>query len=59
MKKLYFTAWFLLAAAALVSALTGTFNPAALVVFSFIALGLVFTLALWSVSVNTQEIKTE
>ncbi len=59
MKKIYVLAWFLLAAAAFVSALTGTFNPAALLVFSLIALGLVYTFALWSVLVNTREIKTE
>jgi ABC-type multidrug transport system permease subunit len=58
LKNLYVLAWFLLAAAVLVSALTGAFNVAALVVFSLIALGLVYTLALWSVTVNTREIKT-
>jgi hypothetical protein len=59
MKKLYVSAWILLAAAAFVSALTGTFSPAALVVFSLITLGLIYTLLLWSVVVNTQEVKHE
>lgn len=59
MKKLYVLAWALLALAALVSALTGTFNPVALVVFSLVALGLVSTLVLWSIVVNTREIKPE
>jgi hypothetical protein len=59
MKKIYVLAWFLLAAGALVSALTGTFNPVALVVFSLVALGLIYTFAFWWVIVNTRDIKTE
>ena len=58
MKKIYVLGWVSLAAAVLVSTLTGTFNPARLVVFSLIALGLVHMLVLWSVIVNTREIKT-
>lgn len=58
-KNLYVLAWFLLAAIVLVSALTGTLTPPALVVFSLAALGLVYGLALWSVIANTREIKTE
>lgn len=59
MKKFYVSAWFLLAAAALVSALTGTFNAAALLVFSLVALALVHTLALWTVIVNTRGVQPE
>lgn len=59
MKKFYVSAWILLAAAALVTALTGAFDAAALVVFSLGALALVYTLALWSVFVNTHEMQTE
>ncbi len=58
MKKFYVLAWFLLAMAALITALTGAFNAVALVVFSLIALGLVHTLALWSVLVNAQDAQT-
>jgi len=59
MKKFYISAWFLLAAAAIVTAFIGAFNPAAQVVFSLIALGLVYTLALRSVIVNTRELETK
>lgn len=59
MRKLYLSAWVLLTAAAFVSALTGAFTPIALLVFSLLALGLVYALLLWSVIVNTYEIKTE
>lgn len=58
MKKIYVSAWFLLAAAAIVTALTGAFDAAALVVYSLATLALVYTLALWSVIVSTREIKT-
>ena len=44
MKKFYVLAWFLLAAAVLVSIFTGTFNPLAMVVFSLVAVGLVLRL---------------
>jgi hypothetical protein len=55
MKKFYVTAWFLLAASVLVSAFTGTFNPLAVVVFSLVAVGLVYGFALWSVIVNRRD----
>jgi hypothetical protein len=38
--------------------LTGSFNPVTLFVFSLIALALVNTLMLWSVIVNTRNLKT-
>ena len=47
MKNFYISAWILLAAAVLVSVLTGILNAAALVAFSLIALGLVYALALF------------
>lgn len=59
MKKFYVLAWFLLAASALASVFTGTFNPLAMVVFSLVALGLVYAIALWSVIVNTREAQTQ
>lgn len=59
MKKLYVSAWFLLAAAGLMAALTGILSPGVLFVFSLIGLGLIYGFALWSVIVNTREIKTE
>ena len=59
MKQIYFSAWIVLTIAALVTVLTGSFSPAALVVFSLIALSLVYMFALWSVIVNTRDLKTE
>ena len=59
MKKFYVLAWFLLAASALVSVFTGTFNPLATVVFSLVALALVLALALWSVIVNTRDVQPQ
>jgi hypothetical protein len=55
LKKFYVLAWFLAAMAVLISVLTGTFSVTAMVVFSFIGLCLVYTLALWSVIVNTRD----
>ena len=55
LKIFYVLAWFLTAAAVLISVLTGTFNEGAMVVFSFIGLGLVYGFALWSVIVNTRD----
>jgi hypothetical protein len=55
LKKIYVAAWFLAALAVLISVLTGTFSATAMVVFSFIGLGLIYTLALWSVIVNTRD----
>ena len=49
MKKIYPTAWFLLAILFFASVFTGSFNELSLVVFSLIALGLVYALALWAV----------
>jgi uncharacterized membrane protein YhdT len=54
MKNLYVTAWILTLAAAFVSVFTGTFNAPELIAFSFIALGLVYALVLWSVIDNTR-----
>ena len=59
MKKFYALAWFLLAATALVSVFTGSFNPFTLLVFSLIALALVHTLMLWLVIVNTRDAQHE
>jgi hypothetical protein len=56
MKVIYGTAWFLLVAATLVSAFTGSFNPPAVVVYGLMALGLVYAIAVWSVVVNTREL---
>ena len=59
MKKIYVLAWFLLAASVLVSVFTGTFDPLAMVVFSLVAVGLVYGFALWSVIVNTRDTQPE
>jgi len=55
MKKFYVSAWLLLAASVLVSVFTGTFNPIGMVVFSLVAVGLVYAFALWTVIVNTRD----
>jgi hypothetical protein len=52
MKNFYAAAWFLALLAVLISVLTGTFSAAAMVVFSFIGLGLIYMPALWSLIVN-------
>ncbi len=54
MKKIYTAAWFLLAILFLATVLTGSLNPVSLVVFSLIALGLVYALALWVVIDNSR-----
>ena len=58
-KEIYISAWILLTIAAFASVLSGSFNLVALLVFSLVALGLVHTLALWSVYVQTRDLKTE
>lgn len=59
MKNFYIAAWVLLAMAAFVSVLTGTFNAVTLFVFSLVALALVYALALWSVITQTRDLKAE
>ena len=59
MKALYFAAWFILVAAALVSAAVGVFDSAALVAFSLTALALFYALAVWAAFTNTRELKSE
>lgn len=59
MKNFYISAWVLLAAAAFVTVLSGSFNPLALLAFSLIALLLVLFLAMRSVITQTRDFKTE
>jgi hypothetical protein len=59
MKKFYISAWFLLVASAFISLFNGSFNSAALFVFSLVALVLVLAAAMWSVIVQTRDFKTE
>lgn len=59
MKKFYVLAWFLLLASVLAAVFTSTFNPLAIVVFSLVAVGLVYAFALWSVIVNTRDTQPE
>lgn len=54
MKNIYTTAWILLTITFIVTVLTGYYNPLSLVVFSLVALALVFALALWVVIENDQ-----
>ena len=58
MKTIYIFALSLAVVAASASLFTGYFNQATLVIFSFIALGLVYSLALWSVFTNGQDDQT-
>lgn len=59
MKKFYGLAWLILAGAVLVSILAGSFDPVSLLAFSLAALALVHALAIWSVIVNTRDMKLE
>ena len=59
LKKIYGFVWFLLAATALVSVFTGSFDPITLLVFALAALALVHTLMLWTVIVNTRDAQPE
>jgi hypothetical protein len=59
MKNIYGIGWFVLVLAVLVSIFTGILTPLSAVVYSLMALGLVFTLMLWLVVVNTRETKAE
>jgi hypothetical protein len=59
MKQIYVGSWILLAMVVFGSVLSRTLTPEAAVIYSLLALGLVFTLMLWSVIVNTRETKTE
>ena len=54
MKNFYISAWILLAAAALLTLLTGYLTVPALFVFSLVGLALIHALMLWSVIVNTR-----
>jgi hypothetical protein len=58
MKQLYVWSWVLLSMVVFGSILSRTITPAASVVYSLLALGLVFIGMLWSVIANTREIKT-
>ncbi len=55
MKKIYTTAWFLLAILFIAAVLNGYLNPVGLVVFSLFALALVYALALWTVVNNARD----
>ncbi len=59
MKNFYISAWVLLAAAAFVTVLTGTFNPFAPLALSLVALVLVSSLVMQSVITQTRDFKTE
>lgn len=59
LKQLYVWSWVLLAMVVFGSVLSRTLTPVAAVIYSLLGLGLVLTWMLWSVIVNTREIKTE
>lgn len=59
MKNLYIAAWVLLAVAAFTAVLADFLIPVALLLFSLVALGLILSLGLWSVVVQTRDFKTE
>lgn len=56
-KNFYISAWILLAVAAFVTVLSGSFNPLTLLAYSLVALTLVLSLAMWSVITQTREFK--
>jgi hypothetical protein len=58
LKKFYAAAWILLFLAVFVSLVTGAANWVALVIFSFLALALVYAHALWTLVVNNRGRKT-
>ena len=53
MRKIYIAAWILTAISLLFSVVTGSFDGLMMVLYSLIALGLFYALALRSVFVNT------
>jgi len=55
LKNFYGLAWFLLAASVLISVFTGTFNPLGMIIFSLVAVGLIYGFALWAVIVNARD----
>ena len=54
-KVFYAFAWTMAAIGFMISILSGTFDTAAAVFFSLVALVLIYAFALWSVTVNTRE----
>ena len=56
-KKFYGLVWVLFFASVLVSVLTGTLGPLAMVVYGVVAVGLVYALALWSVHGGAEEVQ--
>lgn len=58
MKNFYISIWFLLAAASLITVLSGSFNPLSLLALSLIALALVLSLTMWSV-ITQRDLKTD
>jgi hypothetical protein len=59
MTNFYVLAWFLLIAGVLVAAFHGTLTPVAMLVYSIMALGLVFALMIWAVIANERKTMTE
>lgn len=55
MKEILATAWILGAVAALILGLNGSIDPAAMVVFSLVALGLFYAFAVGTVIVSTRD----
>lgn len=55
LKTSYLLAWILVAASAVVSIVSGDFDPVTQVAFSAAVLVLVYTLALWSVFTKTRD----
>ena len=53
-ERIYLSAWMLTGVAVFNSVLTGGFDPAAMVTFSLVVLGLIYAFALWSVTFNMQ-----
>jgi hypothetical protein len=58
MANFYALAWFLLVSGVLVAAYHGNLTPTAILVYSLLALGLVFVLMAWAVVVNGRRMMT-
>lgn len=55
LRTIFASVWILTAVTALALGLNGSIEPAAMVSFSLVALGLLYAFALWTVIANTRE----
>lgn len=58
-RTFFASVWILTTIAALLLGLNGSIDPAAMVIFSLVALALFYAFALWTVLVNTRDSQAE